>query len=67
LLAAVKPGDVQAVIARMLELAREGDTQAARLLLDRVLGPPIPADVWEEIETLRKDVEEITDGHIRRR
>lgn len=43
--AAVRPGDVEAVLRKLHELALAGDTHAARIYLDRVLGraetPPI--------------------------
>jgi hypothetical protein len=43
LLAAVRPEDVQAVGAKLLELARAGDIQAARLWLEFVVGKPSQA------------------------
>ena len=43
LLAAVTPDDMAAVAARLVEMARGGDLDAAALLLDRILGKPMTA------------------------
>jgi hypothetical protein len=43
LLAAVRPEDVQAVGAKLLELARAGDIQAAKVWLEFVVGKPSQA------------------------
>ena len=37
-LAAVKPSEIKAVVLKLVELAKGGDTVAAKLLFDRVLG-----------------------------
>jgi len=52
LLQAVKPADVKAVIQRMVEQARAGDVPAAKLLLERTLGPPLAIDLLDRIEAL---------------
>jgi predicted ATP-grasp superfamily ATP-dependent carboligase len=62
---AVEPDDVRAVIQRMLILALEGDVAAARLLLDRLLGPPVPLDLLEEVEALRAELEQLSQAVTR--
>ncbi len=52
LFSAVKPADLVSVVGKMLALAVGGDVQAAKLILDRVLGPPLPLDIVERLETL---------------
>lgn len=49
---AVTPNDVKRVVRVLLDKALSGDIQAARILLDRLLGPPLPVDVIERIEEL---------------
>lgn len=49
---AVTPEDVAAVAAGLIAKAREGDTAAAKLLLDRLLGPPTALDILGRIEGL---------------
>ena len=52
LLAAVSTRDVRAIISKMIEQAREGDTTAAKVLLDRLLGTPGPAEILQRLELL---------------
>ena len=40
----------------MLSLAKGGDVQAAKLLWDRLLGPPVPVDVLERLEALEERI-----------
>lgn len=40
LFAAVRPSDLKAVVKRLVDEAKGGDVQAARVLLDRLLGAP---------------------------
>lgn len=40
LLSAVAPSDIEAIVAMLIDKAKGGDTRAAALLLDRVLGKP---------------------------
>ena len=56
LLEAVTADDLQAVITAIVQKAKEGDIAAARILLDRCLGPPIAADVLERIEALEEAI-----------
>lgn len=52
LLEAVTPADVREIIAVVVEAARGGDLAAAKLLFDRLLGPPVEADLIARIEEL---------------
>jgi hypothetical protein len=52
---AVSAADLRAIAVKLVELARAGDLVAARLLFDRVLGPPVEWDVIERIEKLEKE------------
>jgi hypothetical protein len=58
LLRAVSAKDVQDIIRAMVERAQNGDTQAAREVLDRVLGKPLPADIEERLSALEEIAEE---------
>ena len=57
MLAAVSEDDVRDVIKAMIKKAVDGDTAAARILLDRCLGPSESLDVIERIEALEQAVE----------
>lgn len=41
LLKEVKEGDVQAIIRKMIAKAKQGNVEAARLVLDRLFGKPM--------------------------
>jgi hypothetical protein len=58
LLRAVSPADVRAVVVALVASARGGDAAAARLLFDRLLGPPIEADVLARLEQIEAEVAE---------
>ncbi len=58
LLDSVTPEDMRAVARKLVELARGGDTVAARLLLDRVLGRPLESDILDRVEELEAAFEE---------
>ena len=49
LMDAVTPNDVKRVVRVLIDKALSGDIQAARILLDRLLGPPVAADVMARI------------------
>jgi hypothetical protein len=49
---AVTPDDLRAIVGALLTEARNGNTRAAALLLDRLLGPAVAADIIERIEHL---------------
>ena len=50
----VTPEDVRVISLALLERAKSGDTQAARLVLDRVLGI-LSVDRWQSRERIDKD------------
>lgn len=52
LLGAVKPEDLAAIVTKLAARAKAGDVQAAKLLLERLLGPAVAADVLERVERL---------------
>ncbi len=54
LLDAVTEDDMRAIIASLVEKAKSGSIQAARVLFDRVLGQPLAADILERIEALEQ-------------
>jgi hypothetical protein len=54
LVKAVTRDDVAAIIAKQVELAKAGDPQAAKLVLDRVMGKVSNSDVIERIEALER-------------
>ena len=49
---AVTVADVRAIAKRMIEAALGGDVQAAKLILDRAIGPSVEWDLIERLETL---------------
>ena len=54
LLAAVTREDIEAVIRKLVELAKNGNIQAAKEVFDRCLGKPQEADLIERIEHLQQ-------------
>jgi hypothetical protein len=54
LMEAVTEDDLRAVVKALVERAKAGDVAAARLLLERVLGRPLEADILERIEALEE-------------
>ena len=54
LFAAVSARDLRAIIKKMVEEAKAGDVAAARLLLDRLLGPCLEMDLIERLENLEQ-------------
>jgi hypothetical protein len=42
------------VARTLIEQAKSGDVAAAKLLLDRVLGPPVPLDLLERLAALEE-------------
>ena len=59
LLSSVSEEDMREVIAKLVELAKSGDTRAIRELLDRVLGRPVEADLIERIAQLEALLEQV--------
>lgn len=54
------PSDVHAVIAAMRSKALEGDATAAKVYLDRVMGPVTPMEIDARIEGLESQIEALT-------
>ena len=52
MLAAVSEQDMTAIIARLVQLAKDGDVRAIKELLDRTLGRPVEADLLERLAAL---------------
>jgi hypothetical protein len=52
LLQAVSGRDLKAIVKKLLEQAKGGDVQAAKLVIERCLGPAVPADIIERLEEL---------------
>lgn len=52
LLSAVTENDMQAVISKLVEMAKAGNVSAIREVFNRTLGKPIEADLIERIEQL---------------
>ena len=57
LIDAVETEHIVAVVNKLIVEATKGDHAAAKIVLDRVFGPPVPLDWVEEIEALRADLE----------
>ena len=56
---AVTNADVREIAKKMIELAKGGDTTAAKLVYDRALGPVEAADVLAQLAELREIVNEL--------
>ena len=52
MLGAVTQADMRAVVVKLVELAKGGNVQAARELIDRCIGRPIEADLIARIDEL---------------
>ena len=58
LLDAVTPADMTAIVAKLVTDAKAGSVQAAKEVLERVLGKPIEPDLLERIERLESMLQE---------
>ena len=54
LVAAVSPADIQRVARMLVDKALAGDIGAAKLLFERVFGPPVASDIIERITELEQ-------------
>ncbi len=54
LLKSVKVADLQGVMKKLVDAAKGGDVSAAKLLFDRLLGPPLPLDIEERLQALEE-------------
>jgi hypothetical protein len=59
LLEAVSAEDIEAIVKRLIEQAKGGDTKAIRELFNRTLGPPIAVDVFEKLDELEQILKEV--------
>ena len=58
LLRAVTQTDLRAIVQTLVNAAKQGDLAAAKLLFDRLLGPPVAADIQERMENLEAFLED---------
>lgn len=54
LMRAVTPAELTEIVKKLIQLAIAGDVQAAKLILDRVLGPAVPIDIEERLAQLEQ-------------
>lgn len=54
LMRAVTPADLTSVVKKLIQQALAGDVQAAKLIIDRVLGPAVPIDIEERLAQLEQ-------------
>ena len=54
LLGAVSAADMRAVVKKLVGLAKGGDVTAAKVVLERLLGPPLPVDVEDRLAELEQ-------------
>lgn len=65
ILRAVDEGDIETIIAKLVEQARGGDLTAAREVLDRTIGKAAQSDLLERIEALEAVARELAQGDRR--
>jgi hypothetical protein len=56
LLRSVTATELRQVVKKLVQNAVAGDVQAAKVLLDRLLGPPIASDYEERVAALERIV-----------
>ena len=54
MLEAVTPDDIREIISVLVGLAKAGDLTAAKIVLDRVLGSPVPIDLIVRLDELER-------------
>ena len=59
LIKSVTVKDIQAIAKSLVNEAKAGNLRAIDLLLNRVLGTPVPADVIEQMAELEQAIEQI--------
>ncbi|MDD3118912.1 MAG: hypothetical protein PHQ27_07025 [Victivallales bacterium] len=62
LLVTVTINDLQEIIKTLIEKAKAGDIQAAKIILDRIFGPPQSIDIMEKLNELEEIVTELNKG-----
>jgi len=58
LLEAVREKDIKDIVKTLLEQTLGGNMAACKILLDRLLGPPVQADILERLERLEAETEQ---------
>ena len=53
---AVDPSDIAAIMKQLVQQALEGDTQAAKIILERFFGRPASTEIIERVEGLENAV-----------
>ena len=56
LLEAVSAADPEDIAKKLVKAARNGNVAAAKLLFDRLLGPPLPLDIEERLKTIEEQL-----------
>lgn len=64
MLNAVTEKDIQAVVEALVRQAKDGSVPAAEELLERILGPPVAADIVERLEALEQLAAEHHEGAV---
>jgi hypothetical protein len=59
---AVSAADMKAIIRKLVEMAKEGDVAAAKVVLERCLGEPQAFDVTERLEELSARFDAMSNG-----
>lgn len=62
LLNAITQKDVSSIVKRLTADAIDGNTQAAKIILDRYFGPIIAPDIMERLEEMENQLNELNDG-----
>lgn len=58
----VSPEDLKEIVRVLIEKAKAGDIAAAREIIDRVLGKPLPSDLEERLAMLEEQLERSKEG-----
>jgi len=56
LLQEVSEKNIRAILKNVVKQAEQGDLAAVKILLDRIFGPPIPADLIQRLEELERTI-----------
>ncbi len=59
---AVTPDDLKAVILKLLEQAKAGETASIKELFQRLLGPPEAVDLMERLDLLEQKIEALAEN-----
>lgn len=56
LLQEVSEKNIRAILKNVVKQAEQGDLAAAKVIFDRVFGPPVPSDLIERLEALERTI-----------